>query len=510
MEAVKQHKKKSGKKWIVLIVIVVIIAGLFAACMGIRKAAQAKLAEMNAMQTAEVTFRPLTKSIGATGNLTSVQSRDLITTLSGMEVEQVYVEVGNTVEKGQPLVQFNTADVSKNLAAAQNALEQTEGQFGLSAENAQRQVEDAIRGGEYSIEMAQKSVDTAYQAYLDAWDALDTAQEAEETARETLENAEEKHKEAKKQLKEAEQGEGDNILDYAALQVTVYQLEQTLPQLESAVKQAEAAVTQAEKAIDTLYDQYEIAQMNYENTIASADSTVAAAQAAQNSAELSANTDQQRLQVDALADQVEKGTVVAPFDGVITAVNVKQGDTYLQGVIVTVQDCSSYEIEAEVGEYDIPDIKLGQKVLIKTEATREQELEGTVVFVSPTATAADMMSGMQMSTSTDPTYEIRISVDTPSDRLRLDMTASLSIIIEERERALTVPYNAVQTAEDGSHFVEVVGEDESLTVIPVTVVTESNYYTEIAGDLKEGDVVRVVEQKGSDMFSVMSDLSGGF
>jgi len=508
MQAVKmKHKKKSKKKLIVLIVIVVLIAALVAACMGIKKAAQTKLAAMNAMQTAEVTVRPLTKSIGATGTVISVESRDLITTLSGMEVEQVYVAVGDTVAQGQALVQFNTEDVAKNLAAAQNALEMTEGQFGISAENAQRQVEDAIRGGEYSIEMAQKNVDAAYQAYLDAWDALDAAQEGADQAWDACEELEEQIEEVEKSKTDKEAADESTVEEDAKLLMLEYQLKQA----QQGAEQAEAAVEQAEKAIDTLYDQYEIAQMNYENTIASADSTVAAARAAQNSAELSANTDQQRLQVDALAEQVEKGTVTAPFDGVITAVNVKQGDTYLQGVIVTVQDCSAFEIEAEIGEYDISDMKIGQKVLIKTDATREQELEGTVVFVAPTATAAmDMMTGMSTGAATDPTYTVRIAVDTPSDRLRLDMTASLSIIIDEHDNAMTVPYNAVQTAEDGSNFVEVVGADESLTVVPITVLMESNYYTEIAGDVKEGDVVRVVEQKGSDMFSVMSDLSGGF
>ena len=508
MQAVKmKHKKKSKKKLIVLIVIVVLIAALVAACMGIKKAAQTKLAAMNAMQTAEVTVRPLTKAIGATGTVISVESRDLITTLSGMEVEQVYVAVGDMVAQGQALVQFNTEDVAKNLAAAQNALEMTEGQFGISAENAQRQVEDAIRGGEYSIEMAQKNVDAAYQAYLDAWDALDAAQEGADQAWDACEELEEQIEEVEKSKTDKEAADESTVEEDAKLLMLEYQLKQA----QQGAEQAEAAVEQAEKAIDTLYDQYEIAQMNYENTIASADSTVAAAQAAQNSAELSANTDQQRLQVDALAEQVEKGTVTAPFDGVITAVNVKQGDTYLQGVIVTVQDCSAFEIEAEIGEYDISDMKIGQRVLIKTDATREQELEGTVVFVAPTATAAmDMMTGMTTGAPADPTYTVRISVDTPSDRLRLDMTASLSIIIDEHDNAMTVPYNAVQTAEDGSNFVEVVGADESLTVVPVTVLMESNYYTEIAGDVKEGDVVRVVEQKGSDMFSVMSDLSGGF
>ena len=134
--------------------------------------------------------------------------------------------------------------------------------------------------------------------------------------------------------------------------------------------------------------------------------------------------------------------------------------------------------------------------------------------MAPTATAAAAaMSGMT-TVSTDPTYEVRISVDTPSDRLRLDMSANLSIIIQEVENALTVPYNAVQTAEDGSYFVEVVKDDETTTVVPVEVVLESNYYTQIAGDLQEGQRVRIISGEVTDIFAEMMDMhnaaQGGF
>ena len=121
------------------------------------------------------------------------------------------------------------------------------------------------------------------------------------------------------------------------------------------------------------------------------------------------------------------------------------------------------------------------------------------------------MAAATTGVSTDPTYEVRISVDTPSDRLRLDMSANLSIIIQQVENALTVPYNAVQTAEDGSFFVEAVNDDETTTVVPVEVIMESNYYTQIAGDLQEGQRVRIISGEISNMFSVMADMrEGGF
>ena len=144
---------------------------------------------------------------------------------------------------------------------------------------------------------------------------------------------------------------------------------------------------------------------------------------------------------------------------------------------------------------------VGQKVLIKTDATGEEELQGTVAKVSPVATAS--------AASTDVTYTVRISIDTPNDRLRLDMTASLSIIVTEHENALTVPYNAIQTDEDGKAFVEIPGADGITNEKKyITIVMESNYYTEIAdGDLEEGTEVIVIDS-GNDYLQYFEE--GGF
>ena len=494
MNTVKTGKKSKKKLIVTLSVIVVVIVGLCVGCSAmVNSARDAMMQAMNAQQTDLVTVRALTKSIGATGKVVSLQSKDVSAALSGVEITDVAVEVGDSVTQGQILVQLDTEDIAEKLAAARRALSQTQGQYAISAENAQRQVDDALRGGEYSVEMAETNVEAAYKAYLDAWDALEDAEEAEDDAYDAWVDAED-------ELEKIEKQED-------ALPAAIEQAEMKVQQAEAAYEQAQKGVEQAAKSIDTLYDQYETAQKNYENTVATGESSVASAQAAQQSAALSVNTDQQQMQIDALAEQLEDGVLTAPFDGIVTAVNYDPGDTYLQGAIVTVQDCSGFEVKAQIGEYDISDIALGQKVLIKTEATREQELEGTVVFVSPTATVD--LTGMQ----TDPTYEVRIRVDTASDRLRLDMSATLSIIIRQVEDALTVPYNAVQTAEDGSTFVEVVHDDETTTTVPVEVVMESNYYTQIRGDVKEGQTVRLVRQQGTDIFAEMMEMSpmaGGF
>ena len=146
---------------------------------------------------------------------------------------------------------------------------------------------------------------------------------------------------------------------------------------------------------------------------------------------------------------MENCTVTSPISGVITALNIETGDSYSGAAIATIEDISAYKITTEIDEYDIVDVEAGQKVVIKTNGTGDLELEGTVETVAPRATAAT-------GNNSDVTYAVTITVDTPCDDLKLDMTAKLSIILESKENVLTVPYNAVQEDDDGNYYVEVV------------------------------------------------------
>lgn len=537
MEALTVKKKSKKKRIITLVVIVLVIAGIFAACSAMTAKAKKSLAAMTAMETGQVEVRDLISSVGATGKVISLQSKDLTADLAGVEISAIHVEVGDLVEAGQELAVFDTEDIADDLTMAQRALYQSQQRNEISATDAQRGVDDALRNSDYQIDNAAQSVDTAYENYLNGQQDLDTlcrdrseAQFDWMAARDEYESKFWRQSEVdqnlprlKEELEQLtlmeapspEQVErmGQLPSEIAALEQEKAELAASVPQAEAAMNQAEAVYKQAdtavknmERSVNTMYNSYTSAVKSYDNMVAAQASSVAAAQSGQQSVAVSANTDQQQKQVNLYADQLAEGVLTAPFGGIITAVNYDPGDTYAQGPILTLQDCSGFEISAQIGQYDISDIALGQKVLIKTDATREQELEGTVVFISPTATVT---AGVQ---TTDPTYEVKISVDTETERLRLDMSANLSIIIAQHENCLTVPYNAVQTAEDGSRFVEVVHEDETTTVVPVEVLLESNYYTEVSGDLTAGQQVRVVSEGSSmlEMFEAMGMEMGGF
>ena len=536
-DALKANKKGKKKK-IVLIVIIILVVLVTAIVLKVRagmSAASSMMASTDSLGTVEV--RDLTQSIGATGTVVSMESKSITSTLTNTEIAAVNVKVGDSVKEGDELVTFDTTDIEEKLADAQTS-------SSLDAADSQRNVDDTLRNSSYQIDSAQSSVDSAYLSYCQAKTAYEEAA-----------------------AKKAQYDAGDKTLEQYSNIDNYY------------VQYMNAK------------SQYESAQKQYDNTVASQASSIASAYSNQQKTSL-----QDSSSTDTYEEQLENATITAPFDGVITAINVEEGDTYSSGTILTIQDCSSYQIEASIGEYDISDVAVGEEVLIKTDATGDDELEGTVTFVSPVSTSSSSSSDStttMSSSSSDVSYQIKISIDTQDDRLRLDMSASLSIIVAQHENVLTVPYNAVQTDSDGNTYVEVLddsqeampegstemevgesGDDASTNSaaessgqsgsapsggapsgggpsgggqpggggmmggsglmsffsssdnsssdsanavstatykkIPVTVVLESNYYTEVSADeLEEGMQVRLVSTSDSSSDGDMMMMDGG-
>ncbi|MCR4896702.1 MAG: efflux RND transporter periplasmic adaptor subunit [Lachnospiraceae bacterium] len=498
-EILDQIKSKKKKKTVVIVVVVavVLIALIAFVVSAVKKSIEAMSAIGSTASTEEVSTRDLIKSVGATGTVVSLESRDLTGELSGVTISALNVKVGDEVKAGDLLVTFDSEDIEEKLQEARDNLDLSEKKNALTMASSSAGVKDAKRSMDYQIVTAQESLtaaeenvakeqetydslcgtyngkqnDTnkAWDLYLKAVAVREEAQKALDEAGEQAEN----YEELKAALEAAMQAEANAKAAHDAAKAIS----------DAAADAANAQFYVLKSAKKTFSDQ----QRSYEQTVANAQSSYNSALNSQAQTSLSLTTDAQEKQIEDYEEQLDLVNLYAPISGVVTACNFRQGEKYAQGPILTVQDTSDYKIKAFVSEYDISDIRVGQRVLIKTNATGNEEMEGEVLFVSPTASKDQ----------TSIKYEVQIGFKEKQERLRLDMSASLSIIVDEHMGALTVPYTAVQTAEDGSTFVEVHQADGSFKVVPVQILMESSYYTEVAGEgLKEGDKVKVIESSG--------------
>ena len=278
-------------------------------------------------------------------------------------------------------------------------------------------------------------------------------------------------------------------------------LQKAYNEADTACNTIESSLSTAENAVDSAWLAVQNAQAAYDYTVASQESSFRGSKDALKSAEAGAGvaTIQQESSVDSLNKQIEKGAVTADIGGTVTAVNIKEGERYAGGAIVTIQDTDALVVSAEIDEYDIADVKIGMKAVFKTDSTRDEQLTGEVIFISPTPTPGS-----------DVTYQVKVRIDSDTSRLRIGMNAKLNIILEETANVLTVPYDAIQQDEKGDDVVYAVEHTENggviKTAIPVTVGVEGDYYVEVSGDIKEGMEISLPTDKFFDLAAIEEEM----
>lgn len=311
--------------------------------------------------------------------------------------------------------------------------------------------------------------------------------------------------------------------DYQSLQAEVSEWKQKYNTAKSEESSLKAAYEQAILTADGKLDVYNQQVRSREDTARRNDSTVNSKEDSLQISRLNASTSglSDKQQIKRYEEQIEECTVTAPIGGVITEMNVEAGDVYAGNVIAVIEDTSDYEIASEIDEYDIGKVKVGQKVVIKTNGTGDLEMEGRVKEIAP-----ELRWG-----GTGVTYTVVVSIDSYCDGLKMDMTAKLSIILESRNNVITVPYNSVQTDEEGGFYIEIVkgtgsskkaegaGQDgtaeRQTERIAVTKGMESDYYVEITGNgIEEGMevIVPAVSGGGLDIEELLNNGGpmGGF
>ena len=286
----------------------------------------------------------------------------------------------------------------------------------------------------------------------------------------------------------------------------------TYETLLSQITNLENSVNELQANLDNLYNVYDKTKIAHNSTVANANSTVASMQDNLKNSELSASvsTQAQETQIRTYKEQLADGVLVSTVNGVVTKINVKKGDIYTGSTIATIDGVDEFIIESEIDEYDIADIEVGMKVLIKTDSTRDEELEGTVIYTAPSATESALPSSTVAAVTNNATYTVKISLNTSNERLRLGMNAKLSIIIEEKEDVWTVPYNAIRERENGDKYIVINRKDSSEDEeLDVSVGLEGSYYVEIVSDeIEDGMKVVLPMAESGNSVEALIELMG--
>lgn len=182
--------------------------------------------------------------------------------------------------------------------------------------------------------------------------------------------------------------------------------------------------------------------------------------------------------------RLDKTRIVAPFSGVVGARRVSPGAFLRAGTAITdLAQLDELKVTFAAPERFYSELKRGAPVTVSTPAYPEYTLTGTIEVIEPVIDQS--------------TRSARIIAHVPNTALKFrpGMSANVSVVLNERDKAITVPDEAV-FAEGEQTLVFVVKSDSTVTRTPVTLGSRQRRTVEVLSGLEAGmSVVRAGHQK---------------
>jgi HlyD family secretion protein len=208
----------------------------------------------------------------------------------------------------------------------------------------------------------------------------------------------------------------------------------------SSVRSAEARLKQEEaskKRVENMYNQ----------NLAS-DQELEAVQASYQIAKSS--LEQANSLLEFREDELDKARIMAPQDGIVTAVYKEVGEMAVGGmfqaeVLMIIADLKRMEVLVDVNENDVVSVSLGDTTEIEIDAFQDTLFYGVVSEIAHMAQTSAMGQAEQV---TNFQVKIRI-IDVPKE-IRPGMSATANIITDKKENVLAIPIQSLTVRPEGS------------------------------------------------------------
>jgi HlyD family secretion protein len=195
------------------------------------------------------------------------------------------------------------------------------------------------------------------------------------------------------------------------------------------------------------------------------------------------HVEEARINLERIQMELEQAVLRAPFDGIVIAVHVREGEL-ASGVLVEILNDNSFEVVVEIDEAEIDEIVIGQTATVLLESWPDEAIHGQVVGIVPKLANVDEQLA---------TYTVRVALNRTTLPIRKGMTVNARVVIAERYDVLLIPNSALHLDRRSGNYtaIQVVidGEDPKAVEVPVSVGLRGESYTEITGGLEEGDLV---------------------
>ena len=296
-------------------------------------------------------------------------------------------------------------------------------------------------------------------------------------------------------------------IDPIQLESMVNQIEALLQAARANERQTYAQKTKARNDLDRvlkLSEQGFLTSQEVDQAQTNYDISVANHQAALHQIE------QQEASLKSARHSYEEVTIEATMDGIITRLNVEEGESAIMGmtnipgtVLVTIADLSVIETEVEVDETEVVHINLGDSATVTLDAFPDTSFAGEVTEIGNSPILSSSVTGQQ---GVD--FNVIITVIESIPNVRPGLSADTDITVAERTGVLSIPIQSLtvrrkkdlkgyepdstQTGDEAANE-EIEGvfvvEDGRAKFKPVEIGISSQQHFEVVEGLEEGEKV---------------------
>jgi HlyD family secretion protein len=365
--------------------------------------------------TVKLNIRPeLKQTVTASGEVRPVRYIKLTSEVPG-RIEEIYVTAGDQVTKGKPLVRVDPTQLQSSQEAQWAATQ--------ASINDVQNARNAVNSAQQSLIVAEAAVAAAKQQVVSFQTAVDRAQVDLNTAQ----------RELKRYTELIEAGvssrlEYDTARDhFETAKIALETAKANLEAQKIAVKEAQERANQQRIAVKD-------------------------AQTSIKSSEMRAS--QQQAMLRGQTSQRSKATQLSPLNGVVADIPTRVGEFAVAGLsttpLMTIADMSQINVEVNVDETEINNVKVGQEAKVKVDALGDKEIKAVVTQKNPLAISKSDTTGglsnrvnVQEAKEFKVTLELRDLAEDIQNALRPGMSSTATITTDTKNNVLAVPLEAI-------------------------------------------------------------------
>ena len=271
------------------------------------------------------------------------------------------------------------------------------------------------------------------------------------------------------------------------------------------LRDAEAAldnVLAQKQAKQALLKQYRLElqrqrAMRSQDASAQADLEQAEAALAQTQAELralDAQTRQAHIKVDTAKANLGYTQISAPMDGVVIAIVTEEGQTVVSSqsapTILKLADLDTMTVKAEISEADVIRVQPGQATRFTILGDPDTQYQGVMRAIEPAPESESSESSSSTTSSTSSSaiyYNGLFDVANPDHKLRVSMTAQVTIVLGESKQALAIPLSVLGQRLAGNRYEVQVLVNDRPEPRAITTGRKDSVHIEVLEGLTEGE-----------------------